>query len=434
MNKLGWKYELCKLDTIKYLSKNELVGLSIICKALRAKLFRYVFREVILKNVLLGFEHLSPNEIDPELVELVISRYKEDLKHLISNTRSLVYQNDYNDCSLIFIPRLFLNLNSLHLYETKFTLTIFQTLMNELISLKKLSINCCLLIAFDSHNNHPYLQLPSNLISLKIKSGALMRPRFGSRLNLRKYLECCNLSDLQPMNFAVERDSLQKLKILIIDQIGEEFMETQNGLLFAGHQLEHFSTDISLIRGAIFTNLYNLTSLTLTLANIEEFPISISEINILTLQNLKELVIKGGFTLENNDEVIISSLQKLLYIGKNVERLTVPYIKFYKLSIENTVHSLSNLKELSLFKAINVETLSPTNFPKALKTLNLHSFNPKRLDINNVKNCNGLEVISIFYSDYSNFIVNFEDTKFAKEIQGWKVINFPGSSIKCYKN
>jgi hypothetical protein len=401
---------------------------------LRAKIFKYIFSEFIFQSDLFGFEHIPLNKIDSKLVELVINTHIEGFKYLTSNTRSLVYQNDYDENLIIFIPQLFTNLSSLHLFEAKFTLTKFQIIMNELTNLKSLSIYYCLLIVLGSHDNQPYLQLPSSLISFKVKSGALMQQRFDAMLNLRSYLECCNLNDLQPMNFRVALENLKKLKILVIDQIGEGFIETQNSLLFASNQLEYFSTHVSLINRAMFINLYRIRSLTLTMDNIDEFPIGISEINIPTLQNLKELIIKGRFNSESYDELIFSGIQKLLYIGKNVEKLTMPYIELYRVLIENTIHDFSNLKDLSLYNTISDKTLSPTNFPKSLKTLNLYSFNPKTLDIINVRNCDGLKFISIFYSEYFDFIVDLEDSRLAKETQGWRVISFPRSSIRYYKD
>jgi hypothetical protein len=137
--------------------------------------------------------------------------------------------------------------------------------------------------------------------------------------------------------------------------------------------------------------------------------------------------------LTSDDDIIIPGLQRLISIGKNVEILTIPYIDFKNLFIEETIHNFPNLKVLNLVRSANVKTLNPTKFPKTLKTLNLHNFDPKTLDINNIKNCDDLKVVSISYEEgYYNFF-NFEETKLSKGVKGWKIIYFYGSSIKCYK-
>ncbi|KXN71521.1 hypothetical protein CONCODRAFT_69770 [Conidiobolus coronatus NRRL 28638] len=430
-DEIDWKLILSCWNTTKYVSKIDLVDLCLICKFMRNKLFPDIYRCIVLEKFSDGLDDLPLNIINSELEKEALDRYNEHLKDFIPHARCLFYICDYNEILLLSIPQVFYKLNRIQLADVSSTLNVFQKLMNGLTQLEHLSLEYSLLIVPKDTDNLITLKLPPNLITLKIVYGEIMRIEFDPSLIFSDYLGLSDESNTEILKFKIESGSLPKLKVLKITQDDQRFMETQNNLICASEQLTHLSTRFSLINEFSSNNLKSLISLTLT--NNYIFPQNFVEIDFSTLKNLKELRIKGGFNLTRYDDVIIPGLQKLISIGKNVEILTLPYINFDNLSIEETIHNFPNLKELNLIKATNVETLSPTKFPKTLNTLNLCNFDPKTLDINNIKNCDELKVVSISYEEeYYNFF-NFEDTKFAKGVKGWRIIHFYGSSIKCYK-
>jgi hypothetical protein len=430
-DEIDWKLILSRWDITKYVSRIDLVDLSLICKFMRNKLFPDIYRCIVLDKFSDGLDDLPLNIVNSELENEALARYDEHLKDFIPHARRLLYICDYNEILLLSIPKVFYRLNTMHLAEVSFTLNVFQKLMNGLTQLEHLSIEYSLLIIPKDFDMQITLKFPPNLITLKIVYGELMRTEFDPSLIFSDYLGSSSGSNTEILKFKIENCSLPKLKVLEIVQDDQSFVETQNNLICASESLTHLSTKLALINEFSLKNLKSLTSLTLTSNYI--FSQKFYDTIFSTLKHLRELRINAEFFLTSDDDIIIPGLQRLISIGKNVEILTIPYIDFKNLFIEETIHNFPNLKVLNLVRSANVKTLNPTKFPKTLKTLNLHNFDPKTLDINNIKNCDDLKVVSISYEEgYYNFF-NFEETKLSKGVKGWKIIYFYGSSIKCYK-
>ncbi|KXN71516.1 hypothetical protein CONCODRAFT_5772 [Conidiobolus coronatus NRRL 28638] len=371
MDGKGWKAILSNYDTVKYLSKFELI----------------------------------------ELIS-----YDQDLSNHVHHVKSLTYEYYHNNLLLRYISQIFYNLNRLHLSESSFTLTAFQKLMSDLNQLEHLILNRTLFIVFDTSNDPIILSLPPNLITFRPKS----------------YLEIGDRTNIEDLKLKVESNSLPNLKYLEIDHYFQDFIETGSSLLAASRNLKHLSARYCLIERFSGINIQSLRSLTITMIN-QHYQSNVDAI-FPTFRNLKELKIFAGFGINVFERgLIIPRLQKLANIAKNIEKLTLPYIKSSSFSIKDTLQNFDNLKELSLVPADKLTSLNPEELPKTINILNLYNTNPNFVDINNFSNCSELRTIAIYYNSQTLNNFKFEKSGFYKGFEGWRIINYPGASIRCYK-
>jgi hypothetical protein len=430
-NEIDWRLLLTSWDIAKYFPKFDLIELSQYNKFMRKRLSPFIFKNIILNNFSDGLDDLPLEVESAEVEKEALDRYDEHLKYLYPHVRSLIYEYDYNEVLLLCIPQVFSNLNRLQLTNVSVTLTSFHKLMSGLKQLEHLFLGHPLFIVSDTSEDPVTLQLPSKLITFKIIHGELMRTEFDSSLVFSDYLEYSNESNTGTLKFDIEKGSLPNLKILEIDMDDQNFMESRISLVSASNQLTHFSTKLSLICDFSSVHFKSLTSLTLT--NNFQFPRRLLDYTFPALENLKEFRIMGGFNLTEYDELIIPSIKKLLNIGKNAERLTFPYIQIDRLSIDEVIQSFPNLKDLTLVKASDVVTLSPIKLPNTVKVLNLFNFNPKFIELNSIKDSIELKILNIAYENENLNYFEFDENELVKDIEGWRVIRFYGSSIKCYK-
>ncbi|KXN71532.1 hypothetical protein CONCODRAFT_5788 [Conidiobolus coronatus NRRL 28638] len=431
INEIDWMLILSSRDTVKYISKADLINFSLICKFLRNRLLSHVFYSIVLRSFSERTNDLPLYTMNTEIESKVLDRYDKHLNKQIPHVRSLVHEHDYSEILILHIPQVFDKLSRLQLFDSSFTLDTFHKLMSGLNHLKSLSIEFSLFLVFDTGDNEITLHLPPTLVSLKISYGEVMRLEFNPSFSFDDYLIHCSYNNTSSLNFNIQRGSLPNLKILQIENNGPGFIETHDSLIYASNKLANLSTKFSLINDLTFINLQSLTKLTLT--TDYEFSQRLFDYTFPILKNLKEFSIMGGSNFNNYKESICKIIERILNIGKYAEWLTFPYIQIDKLSIEEVIQSFTNLKELSLVNVNDVVALDPIKLPNTIKTLNLINFNPKFIELNNIKHSSELEVISIGYKEEKNNYFEFDENELVKDVKGWKTIRFYGSSIKCYK-
>ncbi|KXN71517.1 hypothetical protein CONCODRAFT_78284, partial [Conidiobolus coronatus NRRL 28638] len=435
-NQINWELILSSWDTIKYFTKSELVDISRASISIRSILLPHIFKSVALNNIsyyLDDPDELPPYELVPtENSNRVLDRNREHLKSLIPHVKSLVSEDEYNESLLISIPQVFYGLNRLQFSDTAITLATFHKLMSGLNHLEHLTLNHPTIIAFDVRNAPITLKLPSSLISFKISYGELIRADFIPGLGIGDYLADNDEFKTEILNFNIKEDSLPRLKLLEIVEDDQDFIDTQNNLISASSQLSHLITRYSLIDEEAIIKIQFLNSL--TIINNYQLTHNYTDFNFLSIKMLKELKIIGALGLVKHDGSMTSRFKKLINMAKYVERLTLPFIRSYNFSIEDILQNFERLEELSFIKTGNLVSLNPDTLPKTIKSVNLYGISPKFVDFKTIKHCSKLEVISINYRNENYSSSEFEYSEFSKNIKGWRVVHFPGISIKCYKD
>jgi hypothetical protein len=435
-SQINWELILSSWDTIKYFTKSEMVYISKASTSIRSILLPHIFKSITLNNIsyyLDDPDELPPYELVPtENSNRVLDSNKEHLKSLIPHVKSLVSEDEYNESLLISIPQVFYGLNRLQFSDTAITLALFHKLMASLSHLEHLTLNHPTIIAFDIRNAPITLKLPPSLISFKISYGELIRADFIPGLGIGDYLADSDEFKTEVLNFNIKEDSLPKLKLLEIVEDDQDFIDTQNNLISACSQLTHLITRYSLIDEEATIKLQFLNSL--TIINNYQLTHNYAEFNFLPIKMLKELKIIGALGLLKHDGSITSRFKKLISMAKYVDKLTLPYIRSYHFSIEDILQNFEKLEELSFVKTGNLFSLNPDALPKSIKAVNLYGISPKLVDFKTIKHCSKLEVISINYENENYNNSEFEYSDFSKTVKGWKVVHFPGVSIKCYKD
>jgi hypothetical protein len=431
IDEIDWKLILSSQDTVKYISKADLISFSLICKFVRNKLLSSVFYSVDLSLFSERIKSLPLYTMDKEAESDIFDSYDRRLKKHIPYVRSIIHEHGYDEILLLSIPHVFGKLSRLQLFDTYFTLDTFHKIMSGLNRLNSLSIEFSLFLVFETSDNIITLHLPPSLASLKISYGELMRAEFKPSFSFNDYFLHRDYYNTDALYFNIQKGSLPNLKLLQIENSGPYFIETHNNLMVAGDRLDNLLTKLSLINELTFVNLQSLTKLTLT--SDYEFPQRLLDYTFPTLENLKEFSIMGGSNFSNYKESICKVIKRILNIGKNASKLTFPYTKIDNLSIEEVTQGFSSLKELSLVKTANVSTISPIKFSNTIKTLNLVCFNPKFIKLGSFEDSLGLEVISIAYEKEKYSYFKFDEAGLIKDAKRWRIIRFYGSSIKCYK-
>jgi hypothetical protein len=369
--------------------------------------------------------------MDTEVRSKVLDRYDKHLKKHIPYVKSIIHEHDHNEVLLLSIPQVFNKLNRLIFFDSSFTLDTFHKIMSGLNHLKSLSIEYSLFLVFDTSDNIITLHLPPSLVNLKISYGELMRAKYNPSFSFGDYLLHYSYYSSSCLNFNVHKGSLPNLKVLQIENNGSDFIGTHNSLISSSNQLTSLSTRLSLINDFTFTSLQSLKKL--ALISDYEFPQRLLNCVFPTLENLKEFSIMGGSNFNNYIDPICNTIKRILNIGKNANKLTFLYTQIAKISIEEVIQIFPNLKELILVKAGKVSNLGAIKFSNTIKTLNLINFNPRLIELNNVKISSELEVVRIAYEESNRNYFKFDETELVKDAEGWGVTRFYGSSIKCYK-
>jgi hypothetical protein len=425
---IDWKLILSSWDTIKYIPKPDLISYSKSCKFIRNKLFPCIFKNITLSSFSKGIPDMPLNTFNSDHEKEALNRYRKHLYSIIPHVKNLVYEYENSEILFHLTPQVFRNLSRLELSNISITISSFHRLVNDLDHLDHLHLKDVILIVFENIDDPAILQLPSSLINFKISYGMVSLAEFDSSLSIVDYVEFSN-TVITSIKFNIEAGSLPNLKVLEIDQYNQDFIESQNSLILSSNQLTKFKTRLSFIKEIPSESLHSITSLVIT--NIHQYYQDSTNLTLPTLQNLKELKISSGYQINELEERLIPSRFRFLAnIGKNVNKLTLEYFKFSKFSIEDLLINFNSLFELNLIYIISDIALNHKKFPLTIKSLNLNEIKPSLFNINNVNNCSGLETISIYYESHD---FKFEESELSKGVEGWRIIHFPGTSIRYYK-
>ncbi|KXN71520.1 hypothetical protein CONCODRAFT_69769 [Conidiobolus coronatus NRRL 28638] len=425
---IDWKLVLASWDTAKYIPKVDLICYSKSCKFIRNKLISHIFKSITLISFSKGLPDMPLNTLNSGHEKEVLDRYRNRLYGLIPYVKSLAFKYENSETLFFSVSQVFHNLSRLELSSISITISSFHKTINDLNHLEHLHLKDAILVVFENIDDPAILQLPSSLISFKISYGMLFLADFDSTFSIVDYVEFSD-TIIASIKFNIQAGSLPNLKMLEIDQDNQDFIESQSSLILASGQLTKFTTRLSFIKEIPSDNLHSLTSLVIT--NIHQYYHNNTSFTLPTLRNLKELRISSGYQINGFEERLIPSRFKFLAnIGKNIGKLTLEYFKFDKFSIEDLLSNFNNLLELNLVYIISEIALNHEKFPLTIKSLNLYRIKPKLLNINSIKSCSGLEAISISYEG-QDFI--FEESEFSRGIESWRIINFPGTSIRCYR-